>query len=334
MAATPRISCRMPMHFSARHFRSALLALAVITLPMEAKDVILSIRPSGKNFKDAYTGMYDELRSDFKVKDYIITKNCTAKEIIDLIHREDPRLVVLMDYSAIALFKKYQSTLSENDRIIPSISIMGIMIKKIIRDLKNATGISYEVPVVTSAVGLRSVLSLPLKKIGIVHREYLNDFLRQNAVYCKREGIDLVSIALPGKSVAYKKLIKNALSTLSRKKIDALWIPNDVVLLQPDIIRTIWIPQVRKMKIPVIVGVETLINPQLDLGTFAVLPGHKSLGTQAAEMVYDIQDNNWRCGKTRVEPPLAVFKIINLPQARKLFNVSEEKLRTVDKKLE
>jgi putative ABC transport system substrate-binding protein len=92
-----------------------------------------------------------------------------------------------------------------------------------------------------------------------------------------------------------------------------------------------WIPCVRKYKIPIVVGVEVLVRPKLNFGTFAVLPDHVSLGIQAAEMVFDLMDNNWEINKSRVDPPLAVYKIINLQQAEKYFTVTEENLKSVDK---
>jgi hypothetical protein len=40
---------------------------------------------------------------------------------------------------------------------------------------------------------------------------------------------------------------------------------------------------INKHKKPVIVGVETLVNPGLGFGTFAILPDHTELGKQLAE---------------------------------------------------
>ncbi|MBN1576563.1 MAG: hypothetical protein JW913_08425 [Chitinispirillaceae bacterium] len=298
-----------------------------------AAEVILTFRQEGKDFEDAFRGLKDELRGDFEVRERIIDKKCSVNEFTELIHSHQPKLVVLMDNAAIALFRKYQSTLPETATMIPSIAIMGVMIKEAIADLKNACGISYEVPIVTSVVSLRSVLGIPIKKVGVVHREFLMDFVEKNSQFCKREGIEIVNKALPDKSNAYGPLIKNALKGLDSRGIDALWVPNDNALLQANIIRRVWMPATQKYKVPVIVGVEVLVNPKLNFGTFAVLPDHVALGSQAAGMVYEIKDNNWVCEEHRVDPPLAVYKIINLLQAKKRFTVSDEKLKSIDKKL-
>jgi hypothetical protein len=307
-----------------------ILVMLVYTIP--AKDLILVIRRDGKDFEDALKGLTEELKADFNFKDKIIDKKTEVSELKTEITAVSPKLIILMDNSAISLYKKYQTDLKEDEKIIPTLSIMGVFINDAIKGMKNSCGISYEIPVVTSIVSLRSVLGISMKKVGIIHREFLTEFLNKNKDFCKMEGIEIVSISLPNKSDQYKKLLKDGLKKLFEEKgADVLWVPNDNAFLKPEIIQGVWVPAVKKMKKPVVVGVELLVKPQLDFGTFAVLPDHISLGSQAAAMVYDIMDNDWQCDNGKVDPPLAVYKIINLQQAKKNFNVSDEKLKAVDK---
>jgi hypothetical protein len=310
------------------------LLIILLVSAVSAKDVILVIRKDGNDFKDALRGIMVELREDFEVKDKVIDKKTDAAEIVSEINTVNPRLVVLMDNTSIALFKRYQQGLKENDPLIPSVSIMGVLVGDAIASLKNAAGISYEIPIVTSIVSLRSIIKSPMKKVGILHREYLTEFLKLNKKFCEMEGIEIIDISLPNKSETYKTLLRNGLKDLiEQKKVDVLWVPNDNEFLQPEIIKDVWIPAAKKFKIPVVVGVEVLVKPQLDFGTFAVLPDHISLGTQVAEMIYDISDNNWKCESNKVDPPLAVYKIINVLQAKKNFKVKDEDLGSVDKKV-
>lgn len=308
-----------------------LIILAVSAI--SAKDVILVIRKDGNDFKDALRGILVELREDFEVKDKVIDKKTDASEIVSEMNAVNPRLVVLMDNTSIALFKRYQQGLKESDPIVPSVSIMGVLVGDAISSLKNASGISYEIPIVTSIVSLRSIIKSPMKKVGILRREYLKEFLDQNKKFCEMEGIEIVEIALPNKSDKFKTLLRNGLKDLiEQQKVDVLWVPNDNEFLQAEIIKDVWVPAVKKYKIPVVVGVEILVKPQLDFGTFAVLPDHISLGSQVAEMIYDISDNDWKCESNKVDPPLAVYKIINVLQAKKNFKVKDEDLGSVDKK--
>lgn len=316
------------------HIRIFTVILLIFVNAVLAKDILLVVRQDGKDFEDALKGLTEELNNDFTIKDKVITRKSEVDEIKLEIEITNPKLVVLMDNTSIALFKKYQSVLKDGETVIPSLSIMGVFIADAIREMKNATGISYEIPIVTSVVSLRSVLDVPVKKVGVIHREFLNGFLTQNKKFCRMEGIEIVGVTLPNKSNEYKTLLKKGLKTLFEEhNVDVLWVPNDNAFLKPDIIQSVWMPTVKKQKKPVIVGVEILVNPQLEFGTYAVLPDHVFLGSQAAGKVYDIMDNDWQCENEKVDPPLSVYKIINLRQAKKNFNATDEKLKTVDKTL-
>jgi ABC-type uncharacterized transport system substrate-binding protein len=311
-----------------------LIFLLVLNLPyfVYGKDALLVIRQDGKDFQDALKGISDELRNDFDIFDKIITKKTEIAEIKKEIDLRQPQIIVLMDNSTIALFKKYQNSLPDSVPRIPSISLMGVLVQGAIEGLENATGISYEIPIVTSVVSLRAVLKISMKKIGVIHRQFLDDFMSHNRQFCKKEGIEIVNISLPNKSDNYKSALKDGLKNLiESKKVDVLWVPNDNAFLQPEIMKDIWIPTLKKYKIPIIVGVEVLVKPQLNFGTFAVLPDHISLGSQAAEMVYDIMDNDWNTNGRKVEPPLAVYKIINFPQVKSNFDINDDLLKSIDK---
>lgn len=311
-----------------------LFVLLLILFPFytNAADPLLVIRQDGKDFQDVLKGLSDELKNEFTIHDKIVGKKSEAEEISKEINEKKPKIIILMDNISISLYKKYQSSLPQGSEYIPSISLMGVMIDEAIDGLKNATGISYEIPIVTSTVSLRSVLKTPMKKIGVIHRDFLKEFMEQNKQFCKKEGIEIIDVSLPNKSDDHKKFLKESLKDLiENKKVEALWVPNDNAFLLPDIIQTVWVPAAKKYKVPVIVGVEVLVKPQLNFGTFAVLPDHVSLGSQAAEMVYDIMDNGWITDNRNVEPPLAVYKIINYPQVKKNYNISDDVLKTVDK---
>ncbi len=307
--------------------------LPFLLLPANAGDLILTLRQDGEAFDEAYRGLRTELQGACEFKDHIVSPKSTVADFTLRMGRLQPKLVVLMDNTSIALYRKYQETLDKTDPVPPSIAIMSVMVKESLRNLRSISGISYEIPVVTSLVSLRSVLSTDIKKVGIIHREFLSEFLEENRKFCSKEGFEIVSVALPNKQGTTGNALKKALNDLKKSKIDALWIPNDNALLHPTTIRNIWIPEVHRLKIPVIVSVEVLVNPTLNFGTFAVLPDHVSLGGQAAEMILEIIDNNWTIDSMRVEPPLAVYKIINLPQAKRYFHVSDDNLRSIDKKL-
>jgi hypothetical protein len=83
-----------------------------------------------------------------------------------------------------------------------------------------------------------------------------------------------------------------------------------------------------------VVGVEVLVNPALDFGSFAVLPDHYALGSQAAGLLQEIQDAGWKVEDPRVDQPLSVVKILNAKQVRNRVGVKDDKLGEIDKVLE
>ncbi len=306
-----------------------ILAASVLIDISEGGEVVSIFRREGKVFEEACKSLIEELGNDFVIRQHIICKESSEDEFIKLIDSDNPKLVILMDNVAINLFKKYQSNTKSHR--IPSLSIMGVMIKQSIAGMKNCCGISYEIPIVTSVVSLRSILGRSTKKVGVIHRNFMNESIEMDKIYCKKEGIEILNISLPDKADSYEKSIMESLKRLILQGIDVLWVPNDNLLLQTEIIKRVWNNFVPQYKIPVIVGIEVLVSPRLNFGTFAVVPDHISLGSQAAAMVYDIRNNNWICEEKRVDPPISVNKTINYHQAKKIFNISEEKLKSIDK---
>ncbi len=297
-----------------------------------AEESLLIIRTSGKAFDDAVKGLSDELTDEFFVHQMKLTENTTSKNIAAEVASVSPKIVVLMDNKAINLYRGYQQEYSKAVPRIPVVVCMGLFLDKAITELKNATGVTYEIPIVTAVINLRQLINKPIKKLGIIHREFILDFIEENREFCKKEGVEIVAHSLPDKSNKYKSLVKKSLKKLLKlENIDALWIANDNALLTPDIIHDVWIPLTNRYKKPVVVGVETLVNPVVDMGLFAILPDHIGLGAQVAELVFSIRDNDWIVEKSEVEPPLSVIKIVNLPKAEKYFGIREEDLKNVDK---
>jgi hypothetical protein len=301
------------------------------TFAAESKNNILVVRHPGEDFDQVVKGINDELSDGFNITEFVISQQTELKDLTNYININVPDLLVLMDNKPINLYKKYLDT-EKPENPLPSVSLMGVLIKNAIKDLKNASGITYEIPVVTSIVNLRSILGIEMEYIGVIHRKYMTEFVNDNTRFCKKEGINIINSILPNKSNNYSKiLLKNLNYLIQDKNIEVLWVPNDNILLHPDLLNDVWIRTVKKFEIPVVVGVEVLVDPKLNFGTFAVLPDHTSMGVQASEMILRIKNNGWNASSIPVEPPVAVYKIINYKQVKNMFNVKESQLYQVDK---
>ncbi len=311
-----------------------LYTFVVLTPIYGAENTLLVFRNSGTNFEEALKGLSFELSDEFDIKDVVIDKKSDEKLIKSKMEEIKPNVVVLMDNKSINLYKTYQSGLAEGAAVIPSVSIMGVLIDKSLEGLKNSTGILYEIPIVSSAVNLRSLIGKPINKIGVVHRAYLADYLKTNNVFLKNEGIELKTVQLET-AKNYKKSLKAGLKKLLEEdQVDVIWVPNDNSLLAQAYFQGVWFPALRKYKVPLIVGVEVLVQPNFNFGSYAVLPDHVSLGSQAAELIYDIMDNDWQIDMSgSAEQPISIYQIVNLKMLQKKYEVPEKNLSNIDKVL-
>lgn len=292
---------------------------------------LLIIRPEGKDFEQAVEGLKGELSEDFVFTEMIFKKGLEQAELAAKIKSTSPKIIVLMDNRVISLYQSYAKNLQNQKNPIPTVSIMAVYMDIAIKGLKNATGIYYEVPVVTSLVNLRSITNTSFKRVGIVHRDIIDSFIEKNRNYCAKEGIELIPYPIAeGKNIESE--LKKGLYQLKKKgKIDVLWIPNDITLVNTDTLKNLWIPFVEKYNIPTVVGVEVLINPKLNLGTFCVVPAPYELGMQTAEIIFDAMDGEWQVEGREVEPPRSVHKIINLKQIKLWYDIDENMIQNVDK---
>jgi len=292
------------------------------------------IRTAGKNFEEAKNGMSYELEADFEITDFIIDKTFSPEMISEKMNAVAPDIVVLMNNTAVSLFKKYQTALPLEGTKIPSVSLMSILVNDAIDGLQNATGIGYEIPVVTSSVNMRSIFGVDkVKKVGIVHREKFAQFVESNRKFCQNENISLITKQIGNDNV--ESDLKAGLQSLVNSGVDALWVPGDNIIVNKELLLGVWIPFLKENKLPVIVGVKNLVDPKFGFGTFAVLPDHSALGSQAASIVYDVMNNNWiveENGSTQL--PLSVYTILNFTTSRALFGITEDQIEGVDQVLQ
>jgi hypothetical protein len=287
---------------------------------------VLVARPQGTAFAQAQRGMVEELSEACTVR----VCEAVADSLQEVLQSMPPDILVLMDNTAVDAYRRALRRLGL-DEPPPVVAALAVDIGASIKGLPNATGIAYEVPIVTSVVALRSALGMPVSRVGIVHRKLMTDLVGRGRAFCAKEDVEVVSIVLPDTAADYAPLLRKSVRKLLRgKAVDVLWIPNDNVILQPRLIRSVWARLLARHRVPAIVGARTLVDPALRLGTFAVVPDHVALGGQLAAMIEEIRDADGRVGETAVEPPVSVKKFVNLRSARRLGRAESPHLGSVD----
>jgi ABC-type uncharacterized transport system substrate-binding protein len=295
--------------------RLMIAALVLLTMPMVsfAEDTALVLMAQGQAFSEVVQGIEGDLEEeDLAFVTYIIDKGTKISEIDQQIKKHKPKIIILIENKSINLYAKYQKAHPDRN-FPPSVAVAALFVDRFIAKLKNATGIRYEIPAVTSIVNMRSVLSGKIKKVGVVHRKWMTKLIKENAEYCRSEGIELVSVVLPNKDKKNMgKKLNDGLKSLIKQNIDALWVLNDNALLNGKLIRSAWLPTIGKAKLPVIVGIKPMLSTKLNFGSFAIVPDHYALGVQAASIIGEIMEEDWEIGDRDIEQPVSVIKVVNV----------------------
>jgi len=115
-----------------------MVIIAAGIFSVAAEDVVLTFRGEGKDFDDAYRGLKGELQDEVELKEVLIDKKSTVSVIADAMEKNSPKLVILMDNQSIGLYRKYQAGVKDESGIVPSISLMAVIVKSAIKDIKKS----------------------------------------------------------------------------------------------------------------------------------------------------------------------------------------------------
>lgn len=289
--------------------------------------------PIGPAFHETRKGLVDEVSGTFNVTTFVVTPETRAADFRAALDAAAPACVVLMNNGTVRMYRDYQRAHS-GATFPPAVIVMTSFLEDIQREINRATGIAYEVPGVTAFVSLRALIRAPVARVGVVHSPYARAFVARQRALAIKEQIELISIELDGEEPNAREL-QGAIDALKRyHHIDALWVLNDNRLLRDGrFLREAWMPAVKALGLPVVVGAAPLLNPSSPFGTFAVLPDHAALGAQAANLILDLADNDWRVEDHPIELPLSTVKVLDVRSARE-FGLRDGALNRVDRPLE
>jgi hypothetical protein len=244
----------------------------------------------------------------------------------------EPACVVLMNNPTVFAYARYQTArgLAHSP---PAIVVMTSFLDRRPVAISGATGISYEVPLITVVTNLRKLMSSPVERVGVIRRTPLHSFVQRQAALARREQIGVVEqpISLDPNPAELKYALREL-----KLRCDAIWVLNDDRLLSQRLIADGWLPGLNERPYrPAIVGAASLVSPAHSFGTFAVLPDHTALGVQTANRVFDLADAGFALADSdEVELPLSTTTTVDLVQARERFALRQDALEQVDHILE
>jgi len=296
------------------------------------KPTVLVCMPDTKQTSEVWAGLRDELAQQFSLVAVRIEGERGAATIARAMARHNPACVVLMNNPTVFAYARYQAG-ARLAHYPPAVVVMTSFLDRRPDSISDATGISYEVPLITVVTNLRRLMSSPVERVGVVRRQPLHGFVERQAELARREQIGVIEQHVSLEPNAAE--LKYALREL-KQRCDAIWVLNDDRLLSQRLIADGWLPGLNERPYrPAIVGAASLVSPAQSFGTFAVLPDHTALGVQTANRVFDLSDAGWSLStRDEVELPLSTTTSVDLVQARERFELRQDALERVDHILE
>jgi hypothetical protein len=293
---------------------------------------ILAFMPETEQTRQVWSGLTDELGQSFDLVAIRIDGKDAAETIARGIEQHRPAGLVLMNNPTVAAYRNYQRA-TVGRAFPPAVIVMSSFLEGERNRPVGATGISYEVPLITVVTNLRKLIASRIDRVGVVQREALSGFVSRQASLARLEQTAVVRETVGREPNSSD--IKRALRRL-KQKVDAIWVLNDDRLLSPRLIADGWLPGLNERPWrPTIVGAASLVSPAHAFGTFAVLPDHTALGAQAAGLMFDIADNDWTVPSTEdPQLPLSTTTTVDLPQVLERFSLRDGALTQVDRILE
>jgi putative ABC transport system substrate-binding protein len=295
--------------------------------------MLLLAMPTSSNFAEVRRGLVSEVQKNFNVTTFAVGPETKAADLAVAIQNAKPACVVLMNNTTIGLYREYQAA-NPTVTTPPAILLMASFVEEVQPKIRRSTGVAYEVPGVTAFVHLRSVITTPINRVGVIYRPAFQKFVERQKALAAKERVEIVPISVPNDVTA--EGLREALHSLAKsKKVDAVWMLNDNALVRnEEFVDEAWRAETGDAKLPLIVGVSNFVEPSSPLGILAVVPDHEALGLQAANLIFDLSDNDWQVESHAVELPLSVKTVVDIKLVRANFGLQPDALKHIDKALE
>lgn len=273
---------------------------------------ILVFSPEIDHFYLVQESLKQELGEGCEVTVVPFDASSNAADMARWIELQDPHLLVLMGNHPIRAYKKMWRSGALKGQPRPVIGLMAVYLDKEMNGIPLSSGIRYEVQAITIFTHLRSLTTVPIRRVGVVYCERLESFFRHQQAALAREQITLIGRVIPAGKKSNARLLRRRLQELIRREqVDVLWLLNDSELLRAEHIRRVWRPVLARFDGVVVVGVGRLMREPLNLGHFAVVPDHLALGGQVADLIWLAQQNGWQLPVGRYHAPISVEKILS-----------------------
>lgn len=273
--------------------------------------LLVVVTPENERVTPLLRTLEAELRGAFELEALYVPRFPNPRALGDKLDALRPRAVLLVDNSAVQL---YAPVAARSASPPPALIVMASFVRELTKLVKNSTAIEFEPSAVTTLTEVRELLGREIRRAGVVYREGFEEFIEEEKRRAARESIELVAIVVPSEPNVDR--VSRALRRLEQSRVDAVWVTNDNALLSRRLLAKVWVPFAKQAKLPIAVGVPSLVTSRVPFGTYAAVPDTVGLGVQAADRLLEIARQDFRTTEVPVEPAVAIRTYLNVDLSR------------------
>jgi len=277
-------------------------------------ETVLVLLPDSSEAQLSLVGLEEEIGGELRIKTRVVSDGTTIRDLQRYFEETSPSVMVI-DQTTERLYRQFQLSRVGSSEFPATIVLYEEGRARSASGLTNTAALNYGVAGVTCLVNLRAILKQPLRRVGVIYRGESEAYILEQKRLAAQEKIELVPRMVSAN--APKAELKTALTSLiNDASVDALWVLNDDTLLSPAHLEKSWLPVLKRYEKPVVVNSPELVNSKLRFGVFGVFPDHVAVGSQAANMVFDLRERGWSVEKDSFEDALSVRKVLLLSMAK------------------
>ncbi len=297
------------------------------------RPLLLIAMPDSPAFNVMRKAVVRELESELDVVTALVDANTKLAEFTAKLTELHPTCLLVLDNPALALYQHHAEAQADSEAVPPAVVAMTPFFIEELRRIRNTTGVAYEIPGVTAFVKLRSVISRPVRKVAVVYRPRFRQFIDRQARLAAKEDITLVPLEVGADPTAAE--VRAALASTRESDVDALWVLSDRRLLKSvRFINEVWRPAINQLRIPVVVGLASLVAARAEFASFAVVPDHEELGIQTARLILRVAESGWRADQHPVELPISTLTLANVARLREQAGLRPDAASLIDEPVE
>jgi hypothetical protein len=301
----------------------------------EEEEVIINLTvlmPKGETFQKVYSGIEEEMEGEYVLT--IVYSEDDIDENVEALEKSNPGAIIIMDNSSVKTLKAYQA---KNGTNVPVFATMMLQVENSVKELKNISGIKFEIPAFTIFSNLKYISKGAFKTVTVFYRKNFEGLIKSSRVMLARENISLNAKCIDCEKDIKPKKVYGRLKDLLEEaededKLEVVWVLADNVILTPKLMKKFWIKKVVRKKVPVVVPLDGWVNPKMKFGMLAFNPDYPRLGGQISQMVREVFENESSTDEIGFEELISVYGVLNSKMAKKIkWKLEDENLDRLQK---